>query len=143
MYTIAGERLTAAEYIDFLKRTDLGSQYPRERFEERIGRLVASVPVSLTARDETGALIGVLFGVTDFAYWLFVTDLGVARDRTGQGVGRALMTEAIRQAGGEKDILVYLKAAAAAVPFYEKLGFDHARDVMVYDRIDWTDFTVQ
>lgn len=143
MYTIAGERLTAAEYIDFLKRTDLGSQYPRERFEERIGRLVASVPVSLTARDETGALIGVLFGVTDFAYWLFVTDLGVARDRTGQGVGRALMTEAIRQAGGEKDILVYLKAAAAAVPFYEKLGFDHACDVMVYDRIDWTDFTVQ
>jgi GNAT superfamily N-acetyltransferase len=143
VYTIAGERLTAAEYIDFLKRTDLGSQYPRERFEERIGRLVASVPVSLTARDETGALIGVLFGVTDFAYWLFVTDLGVARDRTGQGVGRALMTEAIRQAGGEKDILVYLKAAAAAVPFYEKLGFDHARDVMVYDRIDWTDFTVQ
>lgn len=143
MYTVAGERLTAAEYIDFLKRTDLGSQYPRERFEERIGRLVASVPVSLTARDETGALIGVLFGVTDFAYWLFVTDLGVARDRTGQGVGRALMTEAIRQAGGEKDILVYLKAAAAAVPFYEKLGFDHARDVMVYDRIDWTDFTVQ
>jgi len=143
VYTVAGERLTAAEYIDFLKRTDLGSQYPRERFEERIGRLVASVPVSLTARDETGALIGVLFGVTDFAYWLFVTDLGVARDRTGQGVGRALMTEAIRQAGGEKDILVYLKAAAAAVPFYEKLGFDHARDVMVYDRIDWTDFTVQ
>lgn len=143
MYTVAGERLTAAEYIDFLKRTDLGSQYPRERFEERIGRLVASVPVSLTARDETGTLIGVLFGVTDFAYWLFVTDLGVARDRTGQGVGRALMTEAIRQAGGEKDILVYLKAAAAAVPFYEKLGFDHARDVMVYDRIDWTDFTVQ
>ena len=143
MYTVAGERLTAAEYIDFLKRTDLGSQYPRERFEERIGRLVASVPVSLTARDETGALIGVLFGVTDFAYWLFVTDLGVARDRTGQGVGRALMTEAIRQAGGEKDILVYLKAAAAAVQFYEKLGFDHARDVMVYDRIDWTDFTVQ
>ena len=143
MYTVAGERLTAAEYIDFLKRTDLGSQYPRERFEERIGRLVASVPVSLTARDETGALIGVLLGVTDFAYWLFVTDLGVARDRTGQGVGRALMTEAIRQAGGEKDILVYLKAAAAAVPFYEKLGFDHARDVMVYDRIDWTDFTVQ
>ena len=143
MYTIAGERLTAAEYIDFLKRTDLGSQYPRERFEERIGRLVASVPVSLTARDETGTLIGVLFGVTDFAYWLFVTDLGVARDRTGQGVGRALMTEAIRQAGGEKDILVYLKAAAAAVPFYEKLSFDHARDVMVYDRIDWTDFAVQ
>ena len=30
--TIKEERLTAEEYIDFLKRTDLGSQYPKERF---------------------------------------------------------------------------------------------------------------
>ena len=32
---ITEERITAEEYIDFLKRTDLGSQYPKERFEER------------------------------------------------------------------------------------------------------------
>ena len=31
--TIREERLTPEEYIDFLKRTDLGSQYPKERFE--------------------------------------------------------------------------------------------------------------
>ena len=31
--TIQQERLTADEYIDFLKRTDLGSQYPQERFD--------------------------------------------------------------------------------------------------------------
>ena len=30
------ERLTAEEYIEFLSRTDLGSQYPKERFEQRI-----------------------------------------------------------------------------------------------------------
>ena len=47
------ERLTADEYIDFLKRTDLGSQYPKERFEERIGKLVRNVSISLVARDET------------------------------------------------------------------------------------------
>ena len=29
---IKEERITAEEYIDFLKRTDLGSQYPKERF---------------------------------------------------------------------------------------------------------------
>ena len=40
MYEIQSERLTPGEYIDFLKRTDLGSQYPRERFEERIKILV-------------------------------------------------------------------------------------------------------
>ncbi|MBR1585673.1 MAG: hypothetical protein IJ662_09050 [Clostridia bacterium] len=36
---IQQERLAAGEYIDFLKRTDLGTQYPRERFEERIEKL--------------------------------------------------------------------------------------------------------
>jgi hypothetical protein len=29
---IKEERLSSSEYIDFLKRTDLGSQYPKERF---------------------------------------------------------------------------------------------------------------
>ena len=38
--TIHHERITAEEYIDFLKRTDLGSQYPKERFRERIEKLV-------------------------------------------------------------------------------------------------------
>ena len=37
---IKEERLTAAEYVDFLKRTNLGSQYPKERFNERIEKLV-------------------------------------------------------------------------------------------------------
>ena len=34
--TYKEERLSASEYIDFLKRTNLGSQYPKERFESRI-----------------------------------------------------------------------------------------------------------
>ena len=34
------ERLSPEEYIEFLKRTALGLQYPRERFEERIKKLV-------------------------------------------------------------------------------------------------------
>ena len=37
---IKEERLNGTEYIDFLKRTDLGSQYPKERFYERIKKLV-------------------------------------------------------------------------------------------------------
>ena len=74
--TIREERITAEEYIDFLKRTDLGSQYPKERFKERISRLVNTVSISLTARNEQGLLVGVLFGLTDYAYWLYITDLG-------------------------------------------------------------------
>ena len=131
--TIREERLTAGEYIDFLKRTDLGSQYPKERFEERIVRLVNTVSISRTARNEQGQLVGVLFGLTDYAYWLYITDLGVDRDYTHQGIGRRLMRTAHQLAGGEKDIAVYLIANEKAVPFYEKCGMKKAEDVMQYN----------
>ena len=55
MYEINSERLSAGEYIDFLKRTDLGAQYPKERFEERIERLLKNASISLAARDGENA----------------------------------------------------------------------------------------
>ena len=140
---IREERVTAEEYIRFLKRTDLGSQYPKERFEERISKLVNNVTVSLIARNENGLIVGVLFGLTDYVYWLYVTDLGVDRDYEGRGIGRQLMKTAHDIAGGEKDIAVYLIANENAVPFYEKLGMKKAEDVMQYNHIEWTEFTVQ
>ena len=91
---IKEERLSAEEYTNFLKRTDLGSQYPKERFVERISKLVNNVSISLVARNKKGLIVGVLFGLTDYAYWLYVTDLGVDRDYEGQGIGRQLMKTA-------------------------------------------------
>ena len=143
MYEIHSERLTAQAYIEFLKRTDLGSQYPKERFRERIERLLKNASVSLTAREENGRIVGVLLGLTDFAYWLYVTDLGVDRDYLRRGIGGALMRTAHALAGGEKDIAVYLIANENAVPFYEKLGMKKAEDVMQYNHIEWTEFTVE
>ena len=140
---ILEERISAEEYIDFLKRSDLGSQYPKERFADRIERLVRSVSISLVARNECGTVVGVLFGLTDFAYWLYVTDLGVDRAYTQQGIGRQLMQTAHEIAGGEKDIAVYLIANENAVGFYEKLGMKKSVDVMQYNKIEWTEFTVE
>lgn len=87
--------------------------------------------------------MGVLFGLTDFAYWLYVTDLGVAREYEGRGIGKALMKKAHELAGGEQDIAVYLVANEDAIGFYEKLGMEKADDVMQYNRIEWTAFTVE
>ena len=140
---ITEQRLTPEEYIDFLKRTNLGSQYPKERFEERITKLVKNVSISLVAKTEAGKTVGVLFGLTDFAYWLYVTDLGVDRDYEGQGIGRRLMKTAHELAGGEQDIAVYLIANENAIPFYEKLGMTKSGDVMEYNKIEWTGFTVE
>ena len=146
---IREERLTPEEYIDFLKRTDLGSQYPKERFESRIATLVEKASISLTARDDAGDLIGVGFGITDFAYWLFITDLGVVREWTGKGVGRALVQELHRIAGeslagsGEKNIIMYTCANENATGFYEKLGMTKPGDIYMYNKVEWTDFTVE
>jgi len=140
---ILEERISAEEYIDFLKRTDLGSQYPKERFADRIAKLVKTVSISLVVRNERGIVVGVLFGLTDFAYWLYVTDLGVDRAYTGQGIGRQLMKTAHEIAGGEKNIAVYLIANENAVGFYEKLGMKKSDDVMQYNKIEWTEFVVE
>ena len=140
---IREEHISADEYIDFLKRTDLGSQYPKERFDERIAKLVKNVSISLIARNENGIIVGVLLGLTDFVYWLYITDLGVDRTYERQGIGKHLMKTAHDIAGGEKDIAVYLIANENAIPFYEKLGMKKADDVMQYNHIEWTEFTVQ
>ena len=143
MYTIREERLTASDYIDFLRRTDLGSQYPKERFHERIATLVEKASISLTARDDAGDLIGVCFGITDFAYWLFITDLGVVREWTGKGVGKALVRELHRLAGGQENIIMYTCANENATGFYEKLGMVRPNDIYMYNKVEWTDFTVE
>ena len=136
------ERITAEEYIDFLRRTDLGSQYPKERFEERIRKLVKNVSISLIARNDEGLIVGALFGLTDFCYWLYVTDLGVDRNYERHGIASRLMKTAHEIAGGERDIAVYLIANEDAVGFYEKIGMKKADEVMKYNHIEWTEWTV-
>ena len=46
-------------------------------------------------------------------------------------------------AGGKNDIAVYLVANENAISFYEKLGMKKANDVMKYNHIEWTAFTVE
>ena len=142
-FEIKEERLTASEYIEFLKHTDLGSQYPKERFEERIAKLVKNASISLVARDESDKIIGVCFGITDFAYWLFITDLGVIRECTGMGVGKALVAKLHEIAGGIDNIIMYTCVNENAIPFYEKIGMYKPDDVMVYNHVEWTDFVVE
>ena len=142
-YTIKEERLTADEYIEFLKHTDLGSQYSKERFRERIGTLVNRASISLVARNDAGAIVGVCFGITDFAYWLFITDLGVVRECAGQGIGTALVRKLHQVAGGEENIIMYTCFNENAYGFYEKLGMWKPNDVVVLNKAEWTDFTVE
>lgn len=141
--TISHKRITADEYIDFLKRTDLGSQYPKERFRERIEKLVQNVPISIAARAGDGQLIGVCFAITDFAYWLFLTDLGVDRRYVHRGIGKSMVDMAMEAAGGKESIIMYTCANENAIPFYEKIGMKPAKDMMELNEAEWTSFVVE
>ena len=143
MHQILKETPGKEEYIEFLKHSDLGSQYPGENFDERIERLLSHANVSLVCRNEENRIIGVLLGLSDYAYWLFVTDLGVDREYERQGIGRQLMQEAHEMCGGKSEIAVYLVANEKAIPFYEKLGMKKAEDVMEYNHISWTLYKVK
>jgi ribosomal protein S18 acetylase RimI-like enzyme len=116
------ERLEYEEYYDFLKRTDLGSQYPKEDLEIRINKLLMNCSLSITARNGKQVLVGICFGLTDFAYFLFVTDLGVDRDYVGKGIGSKLMKLMLEEAGGEDAITVVTVSNEEAYNFYQKTG---------------------
>jgi len=139
---ILRKQISAADYIEFLTRTDLGAQYPKERFRERIGRLVANVQISLLAIDEAGKVVGACFGLTDFAYWLMITDLGIDRDYVKNGIGSRMIKLSRELAGGEKDIIVFINANDDAIPFYEKSGLSKAGSMMELADVEWTDFVV-
>lgn len=136
------ETISAGEYIDFLKRTDLGKQYPKEDFAARIETLVKNVQISLVVRNAKKQIVGVCFGLTDFAYWLLLTDLGVDRNHERHGIGKILVETAHELAGGEKRIVLCTYVNDGAIPFYRKLGMKESKDVMEKANIEWTPFEV-
>jgi ribosomal protein S18 acetylase RimI-like enzyme len=136
------DRLEFEEYVDFLKRCDLGSQYPKQHFENRIRTLLKNTDIYITARNQKGLLIGICFGITDFAYFLFLTDLGVDRDYTGQGIGTKLLSLAHQKAGGEDDITITTISNENAIGFYETCGLRSKKELVVKYCREWEEFVV-
>lgn len=101
-----------------------------------------NVQISLIVRNAENKIIGVCYGLTDFAYWLLLTDLGVDRDYARLGIGKILVETAHELAGGEKNIVLCAYVNDKAIPFYEKLGMKKSVEVMEKANIDWTSFEV-
>ncbi|MCW5943524.1 MAG: GNAT family N-acetyltransferase [Fimbriimonadaceae bacterium] len=139
----AHERLAFGEYLEFLTRTDLGSQYPSDRFQDRIAGLLKSASVCVTAR--AGRLVGVCLAITDWNYFVFITDLGVDRAFVGQGIGRRLLELAIEQIGDVDELTVVTLSNEEAVGFYRKQGMEPDFHLLVrycknWDSVDLTRF---
>ncbi len=137
------EELEFEEYCDFLKRTDLGSQYPKEKFKERVTKTLKNRSISISARNEEKILVGICFGLTDFSYFLLITDLGIDRDYERKGIGKELMKRIQGEAGGEDDISMVTVSHNDAIGFYEKLDFKSERDILWKPCKVWTKHVVE
>lgn len=137
------EDITFAEYHEFLKRTDLGGQYPAERFEERVTMTLRNRSIGISARDGDHRLVGVCLGLTDFAYFLFITDLGVDRAYERQGLGTELMTRLHEAAGGLDEISAVTVSNKRAVGFYRRLGYEGDEALVWKPCRTWTPMKVE
>lgn len=141
-FSIKNDTITYKDYIEFLSRTDLGKQYPKEDFVNRIKTLLANVQICLIARNELKMIIGICFGLTDFAYWLFISDLGIDRRYQKKGIGKKLVEVSNRLAGGEYKIIQITCANEDAIGFYEKIGMRKNNHIMIKSNVEWTEFEV-
>jgi len=86
--------------------------------------------------------VGVCLGLTDFAYFCFLSDLGVDREYERRGIGRELVRRAHEAAGGEADISMLTWANARVAPFYESCGLRRLDWALGRDATDWQLFRV-
>ena len=111
-------QLTAAEFIDVLRRSTLAERRPVDD-ADTIEAMLRNADVIVTARAE-GELIGVSRAISDFAYCTYLSDLAVDAAHQRQGIGRELIRRTHEAAGLHTRLI--LLAAPAARDYYPHLG---------------------
>jgi predicted N-acetyltransferase YhbS len=114
-------RLSAEEFRQVLVESTLGERRPVDDLG-RLARMLQSSNLVVTARDDSGRLVGVARSVTDFAFCCYLSDLAVAVDQQRGGIGRRLIEATLAEIEPEAKII--LLAAPAAVDYYAKVGFE-------------------
>ncbi len=123
--------LTPAAFVDILRRSTLAERRPVDS-PGVIAGMLAHAGVIVTARDETGVLVGVSRAVTDFSYCTYLSDLAVDVAFQKQGIGRELIRRT-HEAAGSHTMLVLL-AAPAARSYYPHVGLRPHESCWVIDR---------
>ena len=111
-------QLTAAEFIDVLRRSTLAERRPVDD-PDRIAAMLRNADIIVTARA-AGVLVGVSRAITDFAYCTYLSDLAVDEQRQKQGIGRRLIDETHRAAGLQTRLI--LLSAPGARSYYPHIG---------------------
>ena len=121
--------LGADEYIDVVVKSGLNRPVGDRG---RIERMLAHANLIVTARQE-GRLVGLARSLTDFCFCCYLSDLAVDKACQGHGIGKRLIEETRRQAGGDRTTTLLL-SAPGAVTFYQGIRMPQADNCYVYRR---------
>lgn len=111
--------LSAADYIAVIGATYMRDHRPIGNVE-RIAKILAGSNLVVTARDETGEIVGLGRGISDGEWVVYLADLAVRDDRQRQGIGSGILRKMKEIIGPGMGIV--LVAYPPAVPYYEKIG---------------------
>lgn len=117
-YAIEPE-LTPKDFVDILRRSTLSDRRPIDQ-QTTIAGMLDNADIILTARIESGLLVGVSRAITDYYYCTYLSDLAVDQQYQRQGIGRELIRRT-HEAAGLGTRLVLLSAPAAR-DYYPHIG---------------------
>ena len=125
--------LTAVEFIDVLVRSTLAERRPVLE-PTTIGNMLKNADIIVTARTDTGSLVGVSRAITDFAYCTYLSDLAVDQEFQGHGIGKRLIRKTHELAGLSTTLI--LLAAPKARTYYPHIGMQPHDSCWVIPRIE-------
>ena len=121
------EKITAAEFVDLLKRSTLDERRPVDDLF-RIQKMLdhGNILVTAWAGD---ILVGISRALSDFSFCCYLSDLAVDEAYQRQGIGKRLIEET-QKVAGESAMLILL-AAPAAISYYPKIGMEQFQHCFV------------
>ncbi|MBS0539208.1 MAG: GNAT family N-acetyltransferase [Proteobacteria bacterium] len=123
------DHLLADEYIDVVRKSGLNRPIG-DRL--RIERMLKHANLVVTARQD-GRLVGFARSLTDFCFCCYLSDLAVDPACQGQGIGKRLIEETKKAAGGDQTTTLLL-SAPTAMTFYQDIKMPHLDNCFAYRR---------
>ncbi len=111
--------LSAAEFVDVLKRSTLAKRRPVDNDTVMAGMLNHADLIA-TARTPDGLLIGVARSITDFHFCTYLSDLAVDVAFQRRGIGKQLIEFSHFKAG--RNTMLILLSAPDAATYYPHIG---------------------
>jgi GNAT superfamily N-acetyltransferase len=112
-------KITAAQFIDLLKRSTLDQRRPVHDLD-RINKMLEHGNVLITAWHDD-KLVGISRALTDFAFCCYLSDLAVDEAYQHKGIGKEMIRLTHEECPQARLILL---AAPAAVNYYPKIGME-------------------